>query len=101
MEAAHPDIKVRTVQGLTFQNLATMRAQKMDVKVDVLLMDEVASSQAATEGLCEPVSVQTLPNLADVYPEFRVSGDPYAKFGFSSAVMAYRSAQGATPAAIL
>lgn len=89
LEAAHPDIKVRTVQGLTFQNLATMRAQKADVKVDVLLMDDVASSQAATEGLCETVSVQTLPHLADVYPEFRVPGDPYAKFGFSSAVMAY------------
>ena len=34
LEAAHPDIKVRTVQGLTFENLATMRAQKDNVKVD-------------------------------------------------------------------
>ena len=89
LEAAHPDIKVRTVQGLTFQNLATLRAQKDNVKVDVLLMDEVASSQAASEGLCEPVTVQTLPHLADIYPEFRVPGDPYAKFGFSTAVIAY------------
>ena len=89
LEVAHPDIKVRTVQGLTFQNLATLRAQKDNVKVDVLLMDEVASSQAASEGLCEPVTVQTLPHLADIYPEFRVPGDPYAKFGFSTAVIAY------------
>lgn len=90
-EAANPNIKVKTTQGLTFQNLATMRAQKDDVKVDVLLMDEVAAKQALAEGLVEPLDLERVPNLADLYPTFRVEGDPFAKFMFASAVVAYDS----------
>lgn len=90
-QAANPTIKIQTTQGLTFQNLATMRAQKDDVKVDVLLMDEVAASQALAEGLVEPLSVKKVPHLADLYPTFRVDGDPFAKFMFASAVVAYDS----------
>jgi len=92
-ETANPNIKIRTTQGLTFQNLATMRAQKDDVKVDVLLMDEVAAEQAMAEGLVEPLSVEKVPHLADLYPTFRVPGDPFAKFMFASAVVAYDSNQ--------
>lgn len=90
-ESANPGIKIQTTQGLTFQNLATMRAQKDDVKVDVLLMDEVAASQALAEGLVEPLDITKIPNLADLYPTFRVEGDPFAKFMFASAVVAYDS----------
>jgi len=90
-EAANPNIKIQTTQGLTFQNLATMRAQKDDVKVDVLLMDEVAANQALAEGLIEPLDIVKVPHLADVYPTFRVENDPFAKFMFASAVVAYDS----------
>ncbi|MFT0890831.1 ABC transporter substrate-binding protein [Pseudochelatococcus sp. G4_1912] len=90
-QAANPNIKIQTTQGLTFQNLATMRAQKDNVKVDVLLMDEVAANQALAEGLVEPLDVSQIPNLADLYPTFRVKDDPFAKFMFASAVVAYDS----------
>lgn len=90
-EAANPNIRIQTTQGLTFQNLATMRAQKDNVKVDVLLMDEVAASQALAEGLVEPLDIAKVPHLDDVYPTFRVKDDPFAKFMFASAVVAYDS----------
>jgi len=88
-EKANPNTKVKVAQGLTFQNVALMRAQKSNVNVDVIMMDEVAASEAAAEGLTEPLSLQSVPNLADLYPEFRKAGDPYAKFMYVSEVIAY------------
>jgi putative spermidine/putrescine transport system substrate-binding protein len=88
-EKANPNFRIKVGQGLTFQNVALMRAQKDDVKVDVIMMDEVAASEAAAEGLTDPLSVQAVPNLADLYPEFRKPGDPYAKFMYVSEVIAY------------
>ena len=46
-EKLNPGIKVNISQGLTFQAAALMRAQKDDVKVDVVMMDEVAATQVA------------------------------------------------------
>lgn len=88
-EKANPDIKVKIAQGLTFQNVALMRAQKDDVKVDVIIADLVAASVAAEEGLCYPLSTKTVPNLADTYPELRVPGDYAAVIQFSPSVIAY------------
>ena len=58
-----PRRKVNISQGLTFQAAALMRAQKDDVKVDVVMMDEVAATQVAAEGLSVPLSEPTVPNL--------------------------------------
>ena len=88
-EKANPDIKVQIATGLTFENVALMRAQKDDVKVDVLLMDEVASSAAAAEGLFQPLTTQTVPNMDELYPRFRVAGDPYTKFMYVMQVLCY------------
>ena len=91
-ENANPGVKVSISQGLTFQAAALMRAQKDDVRVDVVMMDEVAATQAAAEGLSVPLSQQTVPNLADLYPEFRVADNSgYAKVGFSSLIVAYNT----------
>ncbi len=79
-EKANPDIKVRIATGLTQQAIALMRAQKNDVKVDVMLMDEVGAAQAHSEGLYEPLTTARVPNLDKLYPQFRVAGDPYTKF---------------------
>ena len=42
-EKANPDIKVKIATGLTQQTIAMMRAQKDDVKIDVIMMDEVGA----------------------------------------------------------
>jgi putative spermidine/putrescine transport system substrate-binding protein len=79
-EAANPDVKIRIATGLTQQAIALMRAQKNDVKVDVMMMDEVGAAQAHTEGLYEPLAPARVPNIQKLYPQFRVAGDPYTKF---------------------
>src|SRR5690606_8064761 len=40
-EAANPDIDVQIATGLTMQTVAMMRAQKDNVAIDVVMMDEV------------------------------------------------------------
>ena len=44
-EKANPDIKVAIATGLTLQNVALMRAQRDNVKVDVIMMDEVGAAR--------------------------------------------------------
>lgn len=79
-EKANPDIKVKIATGLTQQTIAMMRAQKNDVKIDVIMMDEVGAAQGNAEGLYEPLDPAKVPNLESLYPQFRVKGDPYTKF---------------------
>ena len=88
-ERANPDIKVKLVTGLTFQTLATMRAQKDDVKVDVVLMDELGAAQANSEGLLQALDPKAVTNLDAVYPQFRVQGDIYAKYMFVAQALVY------------
>ena len=90
-EKLNSGIKVNISQGLTFQAAALMRAQKDDVKVDVVMMDEVAATQVAAEGLSVPLSEQTVPNMSGLYPEFRVASSGYTKVGFSSLIIAYNN----------
>lgn len=96
-QAANPGVKVTISEGLTFQAAALMRAQKDNVKVDVVMMDEVAATQAAAEGLSVPLSTKTVPNLADLYPEFRAASNGYTKVGFSSLIATYNTKKIAPP----
>jgi putative spermidine/putrescine transport system substrate-binding protein len=79
-EKANPDIKVKIATGLTQQTIAMMRAQKNDVKIDVIMMDEVGAAQANAEGLYEPLVATKVPNIEKLYPQFRLKGDAYTKF---------------------
>lgn len=88
-ERANPGVTVRVVQGMTFQNAALMRAQKDDVRVDVFNMDEVAATLVAAEGLMHPLTTEAVPNLMDVYPDFRVDGNLYTKLYWVPAVLSY------------
>ena len=90
-EKANPDIKVRVSQGLTFQSLALMRAQKDNPQVDVVMMDAVAASLAAAEGLTSPLSDTTVPNKKDIYPKFQVADDQYVEIYFVPEVLAYNT----------
>ena len=88
-EKANPDIKIKLVTGLTLQTLATMRAQKDDVRVDVVLMDELGAAQANAEGLLQPLDLKQITNLEKLYPQFRIPGDPYAKYMFVAQALVY------------
>jgi putative spermidine/putrescine transport system substrate-binding protein len=92
-EKTHPDIKVKVVQKLVFESMALIRAQKDEVKVDVFMMDEVGAAQATAEGLVQSVSTRTVPHLAELYPEFRMPGDPFCKFMYVASVIAYNTKQ--------
>lgn len=88
-EKANPDIKVNLVTGLTLQTLATLRSQKDNVKVDVVLMDEIGAAQANSEGLLQPLDRKAVPNLEKLYPQFQITGDPYAKYMFVAQALVY------------
>ncbi len=88
-ERANPGIRVRIATGLTMQTVAMMRAQRDDPRIDVIMMDEVGAAQAQAEGLYEPLSEATVPNMANLYPRFRVAGDVYTKFMYVAQVIAY------------
>lgn len=88
-EKANPDIKVNLVTGLTLQTLATLRSQKDNVKVDVVLMDEIGAAQANSEGLLQPLDRKAVPNLEKLYPQFQIAGDPYAKYMFVAQALVY------------
>jgi putative spermidine/putrescine transport system substrate-binding protein len=92
-EKKYPDIKIKILQKLAFESVAMMRAQKDDVKVDVFMTEEVAVAQADAEGLVQPLSTTTVPNLVDLYPQFRASGDTptSAKFMYVALVLAYNT----------
>ena len=92
-EAANPDIKVNIATGLTLQNVALMRAQKDDVQVDVMMMDEIGAAQANAEGLYHPLDPAKIPNIEKLYPQFRIEGDPYTKFMYVSQALVYNTDQ--------
>lgn len=90
-ERENPNIKVKVSQGLAFQNLALLRAQKDNVDVDVVMMEKVAAIEAAAEGLTESLSEKDLPNLSFVYPSLRAPDDQFAVFGYFACVLAYNT----------
>ena len=98
-ERANPGIRVRIATGLTMQTAALMRAQRDDVRVDVIMMDEVGAAQANAENLYEPLTAAAVPNIETLYPQFRIAGDPYTKFMYVSQVIAYDRSRIRTPPA--
>jgi putative spermidine/putrescine transport system substrate-binding protein len=96
-ERANPGVRIRVVEGLTYQSVALMRAEKGNPTVDVFMMDDVAATEAAAEGLVQPLSLDTVPNLQQIYPDFRVSGDAYTKIYYVPEVIAYNTELVKTP----
>ena len=83
--------KVSQVQSLTFDTLAKLRAQKDNPQIDVWLMADQGAVIAKNEGLVEPLSVEKVPNLAQLVPKARVAGDPYAEFLFVALALTYNT----------
>lgn len=88
-EKANPGIKVKIATGLTQQTIAMMRAQKNDVKIDVIMMDEVGAAQGKAEGLYEPLVPAKVPNIEKLHAQFRVPGDTYTKFMYVAQALVY------------
>lgn len=88
-EKANPGIKVRIATGLTLQTIAMMRAQKDDVKIDVVLMDEIGAAQAKAEDLFHPLQPSAIPNIEKLYPQFRAANDTYTKFMYVAQALVY------------
>jgi putative spermidine/putrescine transport system substrate-binding protein len=62
--------------GSSSQMLGTLRAQKADPQVDVVIMDVTTAALACAEGLVEPVRPAELPVLAQLAPMARSAGGP-------------------------
>ncbi len=90
-EKANPGIKIKVVTAGTVQAASLMRSQKDNVKVDVMMMDEQGAAQMAREGLYEPLSAKTIPNLDHLHPQFRLPGDVYARFMYTVQVLVYNN----------
>lgn len=74
-QKAFPGVKVNYAPGGTSaQMLGTVRAQKGDPQVDVVIMDVSTSTIANTEGLFAKMSEAEVPSLADLFPEARAVG---------------------------
>jgi putative spermidine/putrescine transport system substrate-binding protein len=88
-EKANPDIKINVVTAGTVQGVSMMRTQRNDVKIDVMMLDEQGAAQTAAEGLYEPLTAADVPNLAKLYPTFRLPNDVYARFMYTVQVIVY------------
>lgn len=90
-ERANPGVRVKVVEGLTYQSVSLLRAQKDNPSVDVFMMDDVAASEVAAEGLVHPLDLSSVPNLKQIFPDFRVPNDQYAKIYYVPEVIAYNT----------
>ena len=92
---------MKIATGLTQQTIALMRAQKNDVKIDVIMMDEVGAAQGNAEGLYEPLVSAKVPNIEKLYPQFRTKGDAYTKFMYVAQALVWHKDQVKTEAGLL
>jgi putative spermidine/putrescine transport system substrate-binding protein len=68
----YPNVKVAyVVGGTSAQMLGTVRAQKSDPQVDVVIKDVSTSTIGNAEGLYQKFGPAEVPALADLYPEAR------------------------------
>jgi putative spermidine/putrescine transport system substrate-binding protein len=87
-EKAH-NVKVDYVVGLSTETLARVKAQKDNPQLDVIMLDDILTTDAANQGLVEKLTVTDVPNLKDLRKEARVAGDTGAGFTSSATVLMY------------
>ncbi|MCX7339522.1 MAG: extracellular solute-binding protein [Hyphomicrobiales bacterium] len=77
-QGAFPNVKVNyTAGGTSAQMLGTIRAQKADPQVDVVIFDVSTSGIGNAEGLFSRITPEEAPSLAELYPEARAVGGPF------------------------
>lgn len=74
----YPNVAVTYAPGGTSaQMLGTVRAQKADPQVDVVLMDVTTSALGNAEGLFAKLGPAEVPALEELFPEARAAGGDY------------------------
>jgi len=98
-EKKYPGDKILIATGLTMQVAAKMRAQKNNVEIDVVMMDQVGATQCEAEGLYETLSVEKVPNLDNLLPLFKKkqAGHNWTYFFWEGEVLTYNTEK-VTPA---
>jgi putative spermidine/putrescine transport system substrate-binding protein len=77
-QQAFPGVKVNYVPGgNSAQMVGSVRAQKADPQVDVVIMDVTTSSIGNSEGLFEKLSAAEIPSLNELLPEARAAGGEF------------------------
>lgn len=88
----YPDIEVNYYPMTnSAATLGTMRAQKANPQVDVVIMDVSVAKAATDEGLLAPLDEETAPNLADLYDTAFVEGVNAAAVTFDNLVLLYNT----------
>ncbi|PZO04644.1 MAG: ABC transporter substrate-binding protein [Hyphomicrobiales bacterium] len=76
--AANPGVKVNYAPGGTSaQMVGSVRAQKADPQIDVVIMDVTTSSIGNLEGLFEKLTPAEFPVLEELAPEARAAGGEF------------------------
>lgn len=76
--AANPSVKVNYAPGGTSaQMVGSVRAQKADPQIDVVIMDVTTSSIGNIEGLFEKLTPAEFPVLEELAPEARAAGGEF------------------------
>ena len=70
-QAIHPNIQVVLEQGEAASDmLAKVQAMSAHPTIDMVWLSDTAATQAVRSGLCDTVDTTTMPNLANMYPNF-------------------------------
>lgn len=91
-EKAHPGVKVNYfTAGNSAQMLGTVRAQKDDPQVDVVIFDVSTSLIGDKEGVLSKLSTEEVPNLADLAPQAIVKEGYGPAVTFDNLVLLYNT----------
>jgi len=83
--------RVEYVVGLSTETLSRLKAQKDNPQMDVVMLDDILTTEAANLGLLEKLSPGEVPNLKDLRKDAHIAGDYGAGFTFSATVLMYNT----------
>ena len=92
-EAEH-QCKVYTMQGVTLEQIALMRATRNNPKYSVMFVDDIGVDLAKKEGLIEQLPAEQIPNMSRLLKRFLFNDGFGAGFALSSVGLVYNSATG-------
>jgi putative spermidine/putrescine transport system substrate-binding protein len=90
-------VSVNSIDGLTMQNLATLRATKNNPSLDVISFDPPGAYPAADEGLLLKLDPAKIPNMTKMYPWAVAKDDQLVGVLASNQCLAYNTNYIKTP----
>lgn len=82
---------VEVEEGLSSDTVAKLRAARGVPHVDVFMVTKSWASVLEAEGLTEPLSLENVPELANIEPAARDEGDDFVRFCRTSMTIAYNT----------